>query len=69
METSYGYHEDPRNGNNIVRARTTLGQLRSWEIPRELKTLNILHKEFGKTDFSGLYILFQKNRKEVYVGE
>jgi hypothetical protein len=46
-----------------------LGQLRSWEIPKGLKALNILHKEFGKTDFPGLYILFQKNRKEVYVGE
>lgn len=69
MEVSYGYHEDPRNGDGIVRARTTLGQLRSWKIPRTLKALNILYREFGKTDFPGLYILFHKTRKEVYVGE
>jgi hypothetical protein len=37
--------------------------------PQRVKILNILHKEFRKTDFPGLYILFQKNRKEVYVGE
>ncbi len=69
MEVSYGYHEDPQNGNDIIRARTTLGQLRSWDIPRTLQALNTLHREFGKIDFPGLYMLFQKNEKEVYVGE
>lgn len=69
MAVSYGYHEDPRNGNGIVRARTTLGELRSWEIPRTLRALDILHKEFGKTDFPGLYVLFHETKNEVYVGE
>lgn len=69
MEASFGYREDPRNKNGIVRSRTTFGQLRSWKIPRTLRALEILHKEFGETDFPSLYILFHKIRKEVYVGE
>lgn len=52
-----GYHEDPRNHNGIIRARTT-EQIRSWEIPRELKALRVLNDELGQIDFPCLYILF-----------
>lgn len=68
MEESFGYYEHPKNGNGIIRARTT-GQLRSWGLPRKLKALETLHKEFGRTDFPGVYILFHEIKKEVYVGE
>jgi len=61
-----GYHEDPKNGNGIKRARTTK-QIRSWEIPRDLKALEALNNEFGKMEFPSVYILFEKNK--VYVGE
>lgn len=67
METGYGYREAPPNEDGIIRSRTTSGQLRSWRIPRTFKALEILHKEFGETEFPSVYVLFHK--KEVYVGE
>lgn len=68
MVQSFGYYEYPKNSNGIIRARTT-GQLRSWSLPRKLKALEVLHREFGRIDFPGVYILFHETKKEVYVGE
>ncbi|NQE04829.1 hypothetical protein C5S32_03065 [ANME-1 cluster archaeon GoMg1] len=62
-----GYHEDPRNGDSIIRARTTK-QIRSWEIPRTMKALEVLNNELGKIEFPGIYTLFEGKNK-VYVGE
>jgi len=61
-----GYHEDPKNSNGIIRARTTK-QIRSWHIPRSLKALEKLNDEMGNIPFPGNYILFE--RMKVYVGE
>lgn len=61
-----GYHEDPKNGNGIIRARTT-GQTRSWEILRSAKALEKLNDEMGNIEFPGNYILFDDMK--VYVGE
>lgn len=58
-EDKLGYHEDPRNGEGVIRARTT-GQLRSWELPRSLKALETLNKELGQIEFPSVYILIQK---------
>ena len=65
-DNDIGYHEDPKNGNGIVRARTTM-QIRAWELPRETKALEKLNNEMGKTEFPGNYILF--DNMKVYTGE
>jgi hypothetical protein len=65
-DTEIGYHEDPKNSNGIIRARTT-GQLRSWHIPRAMKALENLNNEMGKVVFPGNYILF--DQMKVYIGE
>ena len=36
-----GYHEDPRDGNGVLRARTTK-QLRSWAMQRTIRALEAL---------------------------
>ena len=62
-----GYQEDPENGEGIIRARTTK-QIRSWEIPRTMKALEVLNIELGRIEFPGIYILFEGKNK-VYIGE
>jgi hypothetical protein len=66
IDTEIGYHEDLKNSNGIIRARTTK-QIRSWQIPRSIKALEKLNDEMGKIPFPGNYILFE--RMKVYVGE
>jgi hypothetical protein len=53
-----GYQEDPENSEGIIRARTTK-QIRSWEIPRTMKALEVLNIELGRIEFPGIYILFE----------
>lgn len=67
VEQLIGYEEDPINGHSIIRARTTIN-LRYWEFPRDLGTLEIINLEFGGSQFPGLYLLFQGDRR-CYVGE
>ena len=67
FNSDIGYHEDPRNHSGIIRARTTK-QIRSWEIPRAIKALEVLNSELGKIEFPGIYILFEGENK-VYIGE
>ena len=62
-----GYQEDPENSEGIIRARTTK-QIRSWEIPRTMKALEVLNVELGRIEFPGIYILFEGKNK-VYIGE
>jgi len=65
-DNGIGYHEDPKNRNGIIRARTTK-QIRSWQIPRSIKALEKLNDEMGNIPFPGNYILFDHMR--VYIGE
>lgn len=65
-QNNIGFYEEPKNGNGIIRARTTL-QIRSWDMPRTQKALEGFNTEIGKAEFPGVYILFAKNK--VYVGE
>jgi len=67
MELSFDYYETPRNGNGIIRSRT--GELRSWEFPRALRTLEVFNSEFSGAEFPGVYILLFRDRREAYVGE
>ncbi len=66
-DNDIGYHEDPKNSDGIVRARTTK-QIRSWELPRTMKALESLNNELGKIEFPGIYTLFEGKNK-VYIGE
>jgi len=66
-EFAIGYHEDPKNCNGIIRARTTK-QIRSWELPNSNKALEILNAELGGIEFPGVYIVFV-NASTIYVGE
>jgi len=68
MEDKFGYHQDLKNGDGVVRARTT-GHLRSWDIPRTLHALEVLKKEWGNLEYPGIYILFDSTGKKVYIGE
>lgn len=66
-DNDIGYHEDPRNGDGVVRARTTK-QIRSLDIPNTRRALEALNNEFGGMEFPGVYILFEGKNK-VYIGE
>lgn len=65
-ENNIGFYQEPRNGNGIIRARTTL-QIRSWDMPRRQQSLERFNTDTGKTEFPGVYILFDKTK--VYIGE
>jgi len=68
MEDKFGYHQDLKNGEGIIRARTT-GQLRSWDIPRTLRALEVIKKEWGNLEYPGVYILLDSSGKKVSIGE
>ncbi len=62
-----GFYEEPRNNHGIVRAWTAR-QVRSWEIPRNMRALEAFNEELGGMEFPTIYTLFEgKNR--VYIGE
>lgn len=67
-EKNIGYYEDPKNGENIIRSRTT-EQIRSWDFPRSLKALEVFNSELGKIDYHGIYILIETKLNKVYIGE
>lgn len=69
MEDKFGYHEDPKNGDGLIRARTMRGQLRCWDIPSSQKALDVLRKEWGNLSFPGVYILLEVSQRRVYIGE
>jgi len=62
-----GYSEHPRNGNGILRARTT-SQVRSWHMTRTERAIRGFKRELETTQYPALYILLEKKRK-AYVGE
>ena len=65
-QNNIGFYEEPRNGDDIVRSRTTL-QMRSWDMPRNQKSLEAFNTEIGKSEFPGVYILLARGK--AYVGE
>jgi len=67
-EKNIGYYEDPKNGESIIRSRTT-EQIRSWDFPRSLKALEVFNAELGKIDYPGIYILIETKMNKVYIGE
>jgi hypothetical protein len=71
MEDQYfGYLDNPANGLGIVRARTLIGNIRIWDIPKSEEALNIVINEIGQSPIPGLYLLFdEKSGKKVYVGQ
>ncbi len=67
-EKHIGYYEDPKNGENIIRSRTT-EQIRSWDFPRSIKALETFNAELGKIDYPGIYILIESKMNKLYIGE
>lgn len=65
----YGFLANPANGLGIVRARTLVGNLRSWDIPRSEQALATVIKEIGQSPIPCLYILFDGKSKKVYIGQ
>jgi hypothetical protein len=66
----FGYLSSPANGLGIVRARTLIGNLRLWDIPRSEQALDIVVEEIGRSPLPGLYMLFdERSEKKVYIGE
>lgn len=66
----YGFINNPENGLGIVRARTMLGNLRLWDMPRSEQALKQVIDEIGKSPLPGLYMLFdERSEKKVYIGQ
>ncbi len=70
QQDEYGYLSDIANGLGIVRARTLIGNLRLWDIPRSEQALDIVIDEIGRSPIPGLYMLFdERSEKKVYIGQ
>ena len=70
MNRNYGYQENPENGLGIVRARTQIGNLRSWDIPRDESAIKRVIEDIGESPVPALYMLFDdRSGKKVYIGE
>ena len=68
-DREYGFLDNPANGLGIVRARTLIGNLRSWDIPRSEKALDKVVDEIGKSPIPSLYLLLDEKVKKVYIGQ
>lgn len=67
-DKNLGFYEDPKNGEGIIRARTT-EQIRSWDFPRSIRALETFNGELGKIDYPGIYILIETKQNKIYIGE
>ena len=66
----FGYQDTPPNGLDIIRARTLVGNLRLWDVPRVDEALDIAINEIGHSPIPGLYLLFdERSEKKVYIGQ
>lgn len=66
----YGFTSNPINGLGIVRARTLVGNLRMWDMPRNEQALDAIVDEIGRSPIPCLYMLFdERSGKKVYVGQ
>lgn len=63
----FGYLDNPANGLDIIRARTLIGNLRLWDIPRKQEAIDIVVHEIGSSPLPTLYLLFSD--KKVYIGQ
>jgi len=59
-----GFQSLPENGLKIVRARTLLGNLRLWEIPRSEQALETVVEEIGRSPIPGLYVLLDERAEK-----
>lgn len=65
-----GFLSSPINGMGILRARTLLGNLRLWDIPRSEQALNAVSQEIGQSPIPGLYLLIDARvEKKIYIGQ
>jgi hypothetical protein len=65
-----GFLDSPINGLGIIRARTLLGNLRLWDIPRSEQALQMVIQEIGVSPIPALYILIDdRSEKKVYIGQ
>jgi hypothetical protein len=65
-----GFLDNPVNGLGIVRARTLLGNLRLWDIPRSEQALQAVIQEIGFPHIPALYLLIDdRAEKKVYIGQ
>ena len=66
----FGYLDNPANGLGIIRARTLIGNLRLWDIPRSEQALDLVVQEIGTNPIPGLYMLFdERHDRRVYIGQ
>ncbi|MFQ5686910.1 MAG: GIY-YIG nuclease family protein [Candidatus Scalindua sp.] len=66
----FGYLDNPANGLDIIRARTLVGNLRLWDIPKSEEALEIVINEIDNSPIPGIYMLFDKRSdKKVYIGQ
>jgi len=69
-QSDYGFISNPVNGLGIIRARTMLGNLRLWDMPRSEQALVLIIDEIGKSPLPGIYLLFdERSEKKVYIGQ
>jgi len=67
---NFGYLDNPANGLGIIRARTLIGNLRLWDIPKSEEALDIIIDEIGVSPVPCLYMLFdERSDKRVYIGQ
>lgn len=69
-DKDFGYLDNPINGFGIIRARTLIGNLRIWDIPRSERALQTVICEIGNSPIPGLYLLLdERNNKKAYIGQ
>ncbi len=70
ISREYGYMDNPADGLGIIRARTLIGNLRVWDIPRDEQAFDAVVSEINNFPIPGLYMLFDKRgSKKVYIGQ
>ncbi len=66
----FGYQDNPANGLGIVRARTLIGNLRLWDIPRSEQAVDQVVAEIGEDPIPCIYMLFdERYAKKIYIGQ
>ncbi|MBN1900553.1 hypothetical protein JW926_04420 [Candidatus Sumerlaeota bacterium] len=66
----FGYVDNPANGLGIIRARTLIGNLRLWDIPKSEQAIDMVVNEVGRSPIPGIYMLFEEGiGKGVYIGQ
>lgn len=66
----FGYMDNPANGLGIIRARTLIGNLRLWDIPRSERALDVIVSEVGVSAVPCIYMIFDEHaEKKVYIGQ